>query len=62
MGAVLLDLLSEWDIPSVEPVPRGVFLFTLFIIGFGHLFARDTLIGKAKDLITGFKKEEKPKE
>lgn len=59
LGAVLFDLLSTWDIPSVDAIPRGYFLSLLALVGFGHLFAKDTLIEKAKDLIKGFGSKDK---
>lgn len=55
MGASLIDALSAWDMPSIDGVERKYQLVLVFIIGFGHLFLRDTLIDVIKGVIIGFK-------
>jgi hypothetical protein len=56
MFAAIIDFFTKWDMPLIEGVDRKYQLVSVFIIGFAHLFLKDTLIDWVKGLIQGFKK------
>lgn len=50
MGASVIDGLTKWDMPTIEGVTRSYQLVFVFAAGFAHLFAKDTLVEKVKNL------------